>query len=247
MELATTVEYDHWQQPDWPGKNCFATFGHRVHALAAHDGLRVGDLGGGANPLLGLSFVDTHRLEYSVFDVSDTELAKHPSRYHSVVADLCSHPPPEVELDLAFSRTVCEHLPDPERFHRNVYAMLRPGGRALHFFPTLYASPFAVNRLLPERLAESLLTRIQKDRDFEGGQSKFPALYRWCRGPTQGQLKRFREIGFAIASYHGYFGHAYYSRVPILGRISDQIARGLVRRPVPALTSYASVELIKPD
>jgi len=206
----------------------------------------VADLGGGANPLLDLPFVQAHELEYSVIDISPAELAKHPDAYRSVVADLCSHPPPDIELDLAFSRTVCEHLPDPERFHRNVYAMLRPGGRAVHIFPTVYAPPFAVNRLLPEPIAAALLTRLQMDRDFEGDKGKFAALYRWCRGPTRRQLARFREIGFDVASYRGYFGHGYYDRVPMLRALNDRIAQGLVRRPVPALTSYAAVELVKP-
>jgi hypothetical protein len=33
---------------------------------------------------------------------------------------------------------LCEHLPGPRPFTSNCFNLLRPGGLAVHFFPTLY-------------------------------------------------------------------------------------------------------------
>src|ERR1700721_1406514 len=52
--------------------------------------------------------------------------------------------------DLVFSKMLCEHLPDARTFHANCLRLLRPGARAVHFFPTLYTLPFVANRLIPE-------------------------------------------------------------------------------------------------
>ena len=45
---------------------------------------------------------------------------------------------------------LAEHVPDGYRFHSNLFELLKPGGVAFHFMPTLYSPPFVINRLLPE-------------------------------------------------------------------------------------------------
>lgn len=49
-------------------------------------------------------------------------------------------------FDVVESQNVAEHVRDPEAMHHNIHAMLKPGGVAIHFFPTLFAVPFIVNR-----------------------------------------------------------------------------------------------------
>ena len=73
--------------------------------------------------------------------------------------------------------------------------------------------------------------------------SKFPAYYRWCRGPTRRQRERLESTGFEIERYLGYFGHYYYDRVKPLERLGDALSRTLVRHPVPGLTAYSLVVL----
>jgi SAM-dependent methyltransferase len=204
----------------------------------------VCDLGGGANPALRPEFIARHGLDYDLVDISEEELAKAPDTYTKVVADLAAptFEPPR-DYDLAFSVSVAEHISTPEIFHRNVFRLLAPGGHAFHFFSTLYALPFVANRLLPDSVTERLLSVVQPERG-EGG-SKFPALYRWCRGPTRRQIARFEHLGFQVVEYVGYFGHGYYDRIPLLQTLEDRVESLLVRRPVPWLTSYASVLLRK--
>jgi hypothetical protein len=221
-------------------------FPETVRRLAARpDVERVCDLGGGANPILTLDEVRERGLRYEILDASAEELAKAPAGYVTAQADALDpalardHGP----YDLIASGYIAEHVPDPARFHANVRATLRPGGYAVHAFPTLYEPTFVLNRLLPERMLEPLLGRVQPGREAEGSHAKFPAYYRWCRGPSRRQLRRLRSLGFEIVEYVGYFGHGYFGPVKPLDDLEQRLAGALVRHPLPALTSYALVVL----
>ena len=208
---------------------------------------RICEVGAGANPLLPPGFVTEHGLDYVLLDASTEELAKADEAYTKIQgdaesADLDAGGP----YDLVFSRFTAEHIGAPEAFHRNVHAMLGPGATALHFFPTLYAPAFVVNRLLPERLTDWMLQRVQGGREHEGHTGKFPAYYRWCRGPTRRQRERFERVGFEVEEYVGYFGHFYYDPIPVLRALLAVTARTLARHPLPLLTSYAYVSLRRP-
>ena len=48
----------------------------------------VCDLGGGANPLFSLDFIVKQHFEYTVLDISQTELEKLPSGYKTRVDDI---------------------------------------------------------------------------------------------------------------------------------------------------------------
>ena len=205
------------------------------------------DVGGGANPAVSLESVEANGLRYTVLDVSAEELAKAPDGYRKLQADVASPDFHSNEtFDAVFSRMVLEHVSDPESFHRNVFRLLEDGGVAFHFFPTLYALPFVANRLLPDRVLEATLMRLQPHRAHGGPHGKFPALYAWCRGPTARQIARFERLGYAVEEYTGFFGHDYYRGLPPLQRLANRVASLLRRHPVPLLTSYAFVVLRKP-
>jgi SAM-dependent methyltransferase len=215
-----------------------------VELVDASGATEVGELGGGANPTLGLTRRAARPVELTVLDISDDELAKAPSDVQKLRADLCADDPPVRErFDLVFSRMLCEHVPSGARFHRNCGAMLRPGGYAMHFFPTVTALPFVVNRALPEALGERVVEAILPSRRRGGRHSKFPAYYRWCWGPTPQQLARYRSVGFDVVSYDGGVGHAYYEKVPGLRALEQAKSRFLLEHPTPWLTAYALVVL----
>lgn len=208
---------------------------------------RVLDIGGGANPVLDSSYLAEHGIDYVVLDCSEAELQKMPSGYGRYYGDI-SDPALQIKegFDLVFSRMVAEHVKDAEAMHRNIYRILKPGGMAFHFFPTLYALPFVANLVVPESLASQLLWFLAPGRS-RYRQAKFPAYYSWCRGPTKSQLRRFRSMGYEIVEYAGYFGHsAYYRRVPLLSAVHCALAGWLCRHPMPLLTSFAQVLLRRP-
>ena len=144
-------------------------------------------------------------------------------------------------FDAVFSRWTAEHVRDGERFHRHVFELLRPGGTAVHMFPTLYALPFLVNRVLPPALSSGVLFRACPARH-----AKFRPYYSWCRGPSRAQLARLRSVGFSIERYTGYFGHAFYRRIKPLAAAERAFVGVMVDHPLPALTSFALVVLRRP-
>ena len=209
---------------------------------------RLCEIGGGANPLLELDAVRRAGVaDYVVSDLSAEELSKAPDGYTKVVADATRGVVKEAgTFDLVVSSTVAEHVSDPAAFHHSVFEMLVPGGRAMHFFPTLYEPAFVINRLLPERAADAILQRIQTNRAHGGLHQKFPAYYRWCRGPTRRQLARLAGTGFEVEEYVGVFGHGYYHPVALADRLETALAGMLARHPLPALTAYAWIKLRRP-
>ena len=59
-----------------------------------------------------------------------------------------------------FSSLTCPHCAN---FHENIYESLKPGGYAVHIFPTLYTIPFIINKYFSSysnKLTPALLTPI---------------------------------------------------------------------------------------
>jgi hypothetical protein len=206
---------------------------------------RVCDIGGGGNPVLNMAYIKEKDIDYSILDISEIELEKAPAGYFKIVADISS---PDFSInekfDLVFSKMLAEHIIDAKQFHRNVLSLLNDDGWAVHFFPTLYSFPFLVNRLTPDRLACNLLNILAPRDRFQHG--KFPAYYHWCRGPVQSQIDKFKDLGYDIVEYRGFFGHeGYYKRINILKRLHTIKTNYLLKNPSPFFTSYAYVVLKK--
>ena len=100
-------------------------------------------------------------LQYTRNDLSATEFAKASSAYETLLSDMAMARPaalPREAFDLVFSRMVNEHVCDGERYYRNIFHVLRPGGVTARCFSTLYTMPFVINRLRPEWLASECST-----------------------------------------------------------------------------------------
>src|SRR4029078_10831447 len=100
---------------------------------------KICEIGGGANPLLPLEFIKKHNLEYIVLDVSAEELSKAPQGYIKILGDITANDIDHLknDYDLVFSKMLAEHVQSGKKFHQNIKQLLKPGGIAFHFFPTL--------------------------------------------------------------------------------------------------------------
>jgi len=219
-----------------------------LDVVRRNDARIVCEIGGGANPSIPIEFVRERGLDYLIVDISADELAKAPAGYRTQALDIAKPgAAPRADCDLVFSKMLAEHVRDPVAFHDNCLRLLRPGGMALHFFPTLWAPPFALNLLLPERLGYWILNRVQRGRDKSGNRAKFPAYYHWCRGPSTGQLRRLESAGFEVVQYIGFFGHpGYYRKSAVLLRLHLILASLFRTLRCPYFTSFAFVLLRRP-
>lgn len=202
-------------------------------------GSTVAELGAGANPNLAAHpRVAAKDVQLVMIDISQDELAKAPDVGRKLCLDVASPDfPLEDTVDLACSQMLAEHVRDGGQFLRNVARMLKPSGLYLQVSPVLYALPFVVNRIVPERLSSPLLNMFQpRDLDRRG---KFPARYSLCRGPRPKQLARIEQAGLRVVAARGYFGHNYYGRIPVLRELEVLKAKALVRRPIPLLCSFS--------
>lgn len=128
-------------------------------------------------------------------DIDAGELAKAPPGYGRLLADITNPPADASSFDLVITRMLAEHVSDAAAFDRGVRSLLRPGGHALHLFPTLWSLPFIANRLLPDRLADRVLARVlPRDREQH---AKFRAYYHWCHGPTSRPHRRLPAVSMA--------------------------------------------------
>lgn len=237
VDFATFDQFEGWDQA--PGAAA-----ELISRAGARDILEVGS---GASPTLPAAFVRERGLDYTTNDISVAELEKAEHGFRTLCLDFSDGEPPAPlhgAFDAVFSRMVNEHVRDGARYYRNIATVLRPGGVSFHWFSTLFALPFLVNRLVPESLASLLLDAVvPKSRPRH---KKFPAYYSWGRGPTARMIRRFDALGFDVLEYTGYFGHRYYEpRFPWLHALEVRKAQWLVRHPTPHLTSYARVVLRK--
>ena len=103
---------------------------------------------------------------------------------------------------------VFEHVTDGQRAWANLYELLAPGGVALAYIPTLFAFPFVVNWLLPDKLAAAIVKTLYKNRT-DDDDPVFPARYSWCF--TDARLaKMLSDIGYREIFVQPFYGHGYY-------------------------------------
>src|SRR5208282_3472567 len=205
------------------------------------------DVGAGAHPVLDAGQVARLGLKYALLDISASELQRAPEYCEKILADIQAPDlPVSATYDLILTKMLAEHIEAPQQFHRNIHRLLKPGGRAFHFLPTLFSPPFVANLLVPEALSSKVLplinTNVGEGKPFR----KFPAFYRWCRGPTRGQIRRLEGIGFRVEEFVGFYGAGgYYKWLPPLVKLDRWLSDVLVNHPVPLLTSYAYIVLQK--
>jgi SAM-dependent methyltransferase len=213
--------------------------------VAGHGYRRVADIGGGRNPLFSPREAAALGIDYTIVDISRAELARAPRCFRKICADATAL---EVrsQFDLVFSMMFCEHVDNVAGLHRSLRDALRPGGEAVHFFPTLYALPFAINALLPDRLAKRLLLYCRPNRGDTGAHPKFKALYKACRGPSPYWRRYYESFGYDVVEHKAFYGHNYFDRVPVVRGIDRWLSRRSCERDDGRYCSYAYLRLRKP-
>jgi len=197
------------------------------------------EVGGGAHP----SLQDRSQVEYTIVDPDQEELLKAPTdirQIRSTAQEMQS----DKTYDLVVSKMVLEHVPNPESFHKSVLRLLKPGGRAIHFFACRNSLPAWVNRFLPESWGEGIL-KVLKNRDLTD-QPKYEAHYKRVGGPTRKQIRSFEKLGYNVEQYTGFVGHKYLQAVPILRQLERLYSSLLLSVSAKRMSTVALLVLTKP-
>lgn len=201
------------------------------------------ELGAGRYPSFRISEMPATIRSYTVNDISEAELALLPEGYRKACFDVSGDASNfRNTYDVVFSRFLAEHVPDGPAMHRNVFSVLREGGTAFHLIPTLYALPFVINKLLPEKLTHKLLEKLSPRRAIS---PKFPAYYSACYA-NPGKMERLlRGIGYREVEVTPFYGHFYYEKIPGLKEIHEQFSALAASRDWTSLASYAYIRAVK--
>jgi len=89
-------------------------------------------------------------------------------------ADLSGIPLPDASVDLIMSRSVFEHLTDPESVYKEFSRILRPGGAVIFLTANMWDYGTLVARLIPNRFH----ARIVKKVEGRSEEDTFPTAYR---------------------------------------------------------------------
>jgi SAM-dependent methyltransferase len=213
----------------------------RLHAK------RIVEIGGGRDPLFTVERVKRLGVEMTVNDISQGELAVLPKTYQTacfdVAGDISSVANLRGRYDLAFSRMVFEHVADGRRAWSNLHELLAPGGVALAFIPTLYAVPFIINKLLPDKLAASIVKLLFANRT-DDEDPVFPARYSWCF--TDRRLERMLSgLGYREVVILPFYGHDYYESFPVIRDVNAWVTKLAQRNDWRALSSHAYIAVRK--
>jgi SAM-dependent methyltransferase len=201
------------------------------------------ELGGGRRPSFPLADMPSNLKSYTVNDISEAELSLVPDGYDKACFDVAGDASGfEGRYDVVFSRFLAEHVKDGGAMHRNVHKVLKPGGVAFHLIPTLYALPFVINRMLPERIGQKVLDVFSSRREIS---PKFPAYYSQCYGDTPAMRRLFNGIGYERVEIRNFYGHFYYEQIPGLRDLEKWFSGLAARHQWSAVSSYAYIFAFK--
>ena len=205
------------------------------------DGLKVMEIGAGANPYLSEETCQKYNLDYHIQDIDGSEIDKvegnYATKHHCSIEQINGH------FDLIFSVMVLEHIEDPKKFHQQIFKLLSEKGLALHFFATLYNIASLTNKVLPESISR-YLQKIFIPRNLYQN-DKFIAFYKWSFGPTRKNIARFRSLNYRIKLYIGFCGHNYFWKWPFLYFMEKKWSSILVKKRYSYLCSNAIILLSK--
>ena len=218
-----------------------------IKLIGSKDRPDIIEIGAGRSPLFTETELPENVSGYTINDLSQRELDLAPGEWKTACFDVCG----DVErfrsrYDVVFTRMLAEHVPDGHRFHSNVLSLLKPGGTAFHFMPTLYSPPFVINKLLPERLSGWIVRAFFEDRTEEGI-PKFPARYSMCYGKSARLTARYESIGYADIDIRTFYGHGYFRKIPVLRELDRALTNFAYNRGLTWLGSYAYVKLVKAE
>jgi SAM-dependent methyltransferase len=233
-------------KPDWHSQWAWDNYDATVLTLARRLGLTtLCEIGGGRDPGFLPSNPALSGLSLTVNDIDQLELDFAPGGLAKARFDIAGdlHEPDARpgSFDLMFSRMVFEHVDGVPRAWSNIHTLLKPGGVAMAFFPTLYAPVFTINHMIPERLSRALVHALYPARRDGGGDPKFPALYDHCVSSERVQRAMLAKAGFSDVHVQPFWGHGYFDRMPGIRQVDHLFNTLAAKLDWRLMSTYAFV------
>lgn len=170
----------------------YRIFDKRVGALLGNGDGTLLDAGCGRTLPVLRRFVGKAKRLIGVELVEFTDV---PAGMETYNADLAHIPLPDASVDVIMSRSVFEHLTDPESVYREFARVLKPGGRIIFLTANLYDYGTFVARLVPNRL-HSKVVKVVEGRAEE---DTFPTAY---KTNTRADVERLAAgVGMKVQSF----------------------------------------------
>jgi SAM-dependent methyltransferase len=225
--------------------NVFGGYRKLGAMLLSHpDVHRVLDVGGGKTWHFPPHYKEWYGINLIGLDIDAAEMEPNQLLDEKIECDVVESIPIEPDsVDLVMVHSGIEHFHDNQRFLRNAFAALRPGGFLLAQFPNRYA-PFAVaNRLLPKQVTRRLLDAAMGNAAKELG---FQAYY--DRTHYSGFRRMFESAGFKELYYSpGFYSSDYFAFFVPFFMLSYAFDALRFATGIKNLASYNLWVLQKPD
>lgn len=116
-------------------------------------------------------------------------------------ADLANIPMPDNSVDVIMSRSVFEHLTDPEAVYREFHRLLRPGGVVIFLTANLWDYGTMVARLVPNRFHAAIVKRVEGRAE----EDTFPTAYKTNTRTDIDRLARATGLRLHAMKYLGQY------------------------------------------
>jgi ubiquinone/menaquinone biosynthesis C-methylase UbiE len=133
-----------------------------------------------AGRLIGVDLVDPRDVEPGI-------------EYHQ--ADLRSLPLQSASVDIVISRSVFEHLTDPDAVYRELARVLKPGGNVIFLTANIWDYGTTIARLVPNRFHSKIVNYVEGRPE----EDTFPTAFKTNSKKAVERLSR--SHGFSVADF----------------------------------------------
>jgi SAM-dependent methyltransferase len=217
----TDADYKAFQR--FQGEMLIAFFESKGISLPGQQVLDVGCGSGGYSQLFVQAGAELVSLDVELHPALAPQL-----RRRLVLGDAQSLPLEDEQFDFVFCASLIEHVLDPGKLARELYRVLRSGGRCYVGFPPFYSPAgghqFKPYHLLGERAAVALACKRTDSYASAGGSwGLYPLSIRQAR-------QHLSQAGFTIDDISTKFLSINFARVPLLGEVLTWYVQFLVRK-----------------
>lgn len=118
-----------------------------------------------------------------------------PAGIETYNADLAKIPLPDASVDLIMSRSVFEHLTDPDSVYREFSRILRPGGSVVFLTANMWDYGTLIARLVPNRFHAKIVKHVEGRAE----EDTFPIAY---KTNTRGDVDQLaKSAGLKVDSF----------------------------------------------